>query len=185
VRQPKIRDRADNNIFIDNYVLELNQAELNLIDQAVDAILIAFENIDENIENLINAGYYKRSSNEEFLFDSKIPVLENPDLIFEIEGFIKRVPGFREYTAKLSNRNGIVSTNNSIKFEIVGNNTNNDSRKWKIKNDNDSPDPRGEIGYENEPVRFESTKYYGHHFAECYAIKNGECIAKSKLNVII
>jgi len=185
VRKPKIKDRADSDKYIDQYVLELNESELSLIDQAVDAVLIAFEKFHGNVNNLINVGYYKRFSKEMFLFDSKIPVLVNTDLEFEIEGYVKRVSGYREYTAKVSSLRGDALNNNSIKFDIIKNNIGNDSRKWKIRNDDNSPEPRGEIGYETEPVRIETTKYYGKHYAECYAIKNGICVAKSKSDVII
>ena len=185
VREPHIKDRADSTKFIDQYVSDLSQEELELIDNAIDAVLLGFEKIDEDLNSLINAGFYSRTSNEEFLFDLKIPVFEDPNLSFEIDGYIKNVPGFREYTAKLSNFNGRVSKHNNIKFEILKNNTNNDSRKWKIKNDNSCIEPRGEIGYENQPVRFENTKYSGIHYAECYALIDGVCIAKSKAKVII
>lgn len=185
IQVPKIKDRADSNKYIDKYVQDLTGEELRIITQAIDAVLIAFENFEGNVIDIINAGYYKRSIKEKFLFDHKIPVLTDSDLNFEIDGFIKNVPGFREYSAKLSRFNGKVSKKNSIRFEILKNDTDNDSRKWKIRNDNCSDDPRGDLGYEDEPVRIESTLYDGKHFAECYAIKNGECIARSKVDVII
>ncbi len=185
IEKPKLKDRADCNKYIDQYVSELTKIEVDAINQAIDAALIAFENFEGEVQDIINAGYYERLSKEKFLFDFKIPVLEDSELTFEIDGFIKNVPGFREYSAKLSRFNGKVSKKNSIRFEILKNNTGNDSRKWKIRNDNCSDDPRGDLGYEDEPVRIESTLYDGKHFAECYAIKNGECIARSKADVII
>lgn len=185
IEKPKIKDRADCNKYIDQYVADLTEIEVETVHEAIDAVLIAFENFAGEAQNIINAGYYKRLLKEEFLFDFKIPVLEDSNLNFEIDGYIRTVPGYREYTAKLSNLNGRVTKNNSIRFQIQKNKTNNDSRKWKIKNDNTSIDPRGEIGYDTEPVRIESTRYDGNHFVECYAIKNGICIARSKANVII
>jgi len=185
INKPSLKDRADSSKFIDHYVSEFTVNQVRLINEAIDAALIVLENFEGSIESIINAGYFQRSPDEKFLFDFKIPLLEDDNVSFKIDGFIKNATGFREYTAKLSQFNGRISVNNSIKFQIISNNTGNDSRKWKIKNDNQSAQPRGEIGYEKEQVRFESTSYNGNHYAECYAIKDGVCIARSKADVII
>lgn len=185
IKKPSIKDRAHSDKYIDQYVTDLTVTQIKIINQAIDAALIVLENFEGDVKSVVNAGYYERFPDEKFLFDFNIPVLEDDSLRFEIDGFIKDVPGFREYTAKLSQFNGRISKRNSIKFEIINNSTGNDSRKWKIKNDNQSADPRGEVGYETEPVRFETTSYNGNHYTECYAIKNGICIARSKADVII
>lgn len=185
VRKASIKDRADDEKFIDQYVEDLNEYQIKLIHQAVDAALKHLEDFDGDVEEIVNAGFFERSPKEEFLFDSKIPVFEDETLTFDIDGFIKNVPGFRPYTARLSSFGGKVTKGNSIKFHIVKNDTGNDSRKWKIKNDDKSTEPRGEIGYENESIRAETTAYYGSHYTECYAIKNGVCIARSQSKVII
>lgn len=62
--------------------------------------------------------------------------------------------------------------------------------KWKVKNIGDEArrhdDLRGEIlddgGY---GVRKENTKYWGEHYVECYAIKDGVCVAKDRISVPI
>ena len=188
IKNPKIKDRADSNRYIDEYLNDLTESELELINNAIDAILIAFENLhsETNFENLINSGFYKRvRETEKFLFDQKIPILIDENLNFKVDGLIKDFPGHREYTARVKSLSGIVDTKNKIKFRVLTNNTSADLVKWKVRNDNSSQEIRGEITDNRTNSVPESTAYIGKHYAECYAIKNNECIAKDRVNVIV
>lgn len=185
ISKPSIRDRGDSTKFIDQYVTDLSESQIAIIEQATDSFLIKLEEFNGDVNELVNADFYVRNKSEQFLFDSKIPMLIDENLEFEIDGFIKNVPGYREYTARLSSSGGRVGKKNGIRFQIVKNNTSNDSRKWKIQNDRNCIEPRGEVGYDSEPVRIESTEYDGKHYAECYAIKNNICVARSRAEVII
>lgn len=185
---PNIKDRADNIKFIDSYLNDLSDAQRNLINEAVDAILIAFEEIDENtsVKKIIKSGYYQRSGvSESFLFDQKIPTLINNDLKFSADGFIEKFDAFRKYHASIKKSSGIVDTKNSIEFRITENNTNSDLIKWKVKNDNTSSELRGEISDRKTSQYPEKTAYIGKHYAEAYAIKNNVCIAKDRIYVIV
>lgn len=188
IEKPILRDRGDSSKFIDSYVAELNSEERGLIHQALDAILISLENIDEinNINQLVKSGFHKRvSESEKYLFDQKIPVLIDNSLEFKIDGFVKKFPGFREYKANLKNVRGIVDTKNEIDFKVISNNTNCDLLKWKVKNDNQIEEKRGEITDHNTLCNPEKTAYIGHHFVESYSIKNNVCIAKDMVDVIV
>lgn len=188
IKNPCIKDRADNTKFIDEYLSELTETQKEIINRAIDSILINFENINENtnIEKIINSGYYIRDcKSENFLFDQNIPVLIDDSLSLKIDGFIRKHDGFREYQASLKLSNGIVDTKNNIEFKAVINNTDCDLLKWKVKNDKSSPQPRGEISNKKTQNNPESTAYIGEHYVECYAIKNNICIAKDRLNVIV
>lgn len=62
--------------------------------------------------------------------------------------------------------------------------------KWKVKNYGDEAiragDRRGKIiGDNGSRTRSETTKYHGSHYVECYAIKNGVCVATDKIDVPI
>ncbi|TXE15362.1 hypothetical protein ES692_17040 [Psychroserpens burtonensis] len=188
IERPKIKDRADSSRYIDEYLNDLTESEYELIINAIDSILIAFENIrsDTNFEHLINSGFYKRvKETEKFLFDQKIATLIDNSLIFNVDGFIKKFDGFRNYTASLKKSNGIVDTKNYINFKVVKNETNSDLVKWKVQNDKTSEQPRGEITDHKTRQNPENTAYIGKHYAECYAIKNNECLAKDKVYVIV
>ncbi|WP_296684174.1 hypothetical protein [Flavobacterium sp.] len=188
ISHPRILDRADNTRYIDGYLNELTDFQRELIYQSIDSVLISFENIDgiQDIENVINTGYYKRhGKNEQFLFDQKIPTLIDSDLTFKIDGFIKNLHGFRSFNARLTVTNGVVDTKNSIDFRVVKNNTSCNLFKWKVKNDANTPEPRGEITDNTSSKITEKTAYKGTHFVESYAIKDGICVAKDRINVIV
>lgn len=188
IEMPILRDRGDNSKFIDSYVSELTDVERNLIHEAVDAILISFENIDtiNNINLIVKSGFYKRvSASEKFLFDQKIPVLIDDTVQLKIDGFVKDLSGFRDYKANLKLVRGVVDTKNKIDFKAVTNTTNHDILKWKVKNDNNCTEARGEITDHQTYVKPERTAFLGNHFVECYSIKNNVCIAKDMVNVVV
>ncbi len=78
-----------------------------------------------------------------------------------------------------------MSRTSQIKFRVFTNNTTSDLVKWKVRNDNSSSEIRGEITDNKTHAVPESTAYVGRHYAECYAIKNNECVAKDRVNVIV
>lgn len=188
IERPNIPDRANPNKYIDEYLSELTEEQYKLISQAVDAILIAFEGIDLNssISSIINSGFYKRKSEtENHLFDQKIPIFIDDSLLFSIDGFVEKFDGFRKFKANLKLANGIVDNKNSIEFKVIYNNTNADILKWKVKNDNNSPHPRGEITDHHTYQKVETTAYLGSHYVDCFAVKDNICIARDRVNVIV
>jgi len=187
-KEPYIRDRADNTKFIDEYLNDLTDNQKLIINQAIDSILLSFETIDENktIEKIVKSGYYERNGTKEsFLFDQKIPVLLDDNFSIKIDGFIRKYDGFRDYQASLKVSNGVVDTKNSIEFKVISNSANCDILKWKVKNDNNSNEPRGEITDKTTSQNPEKTAYVGNHYVECYAIKNNICIARDRINVVV
>ena len=188
IQNPILRDRGDSTKYIDSYVSELTESERDLIHQAVDAILIAFEKIDDlnGIAQLFKIGFYKRvSDSEKFLFDQNIPVLIDDNLTLTIDGYVKDLNGFREYKANLKHAGGVVDTKNKIDFKVIANSTNHDILKWKVRNDNNSREIRGEITDHHTYARPESTAFIGKHFVECYSIKSNVCVAKDRVDVLV
>lgn len=188
IESPNIRDRADGTKYIDNYIEDITSSERELIHQAIDAILIAFEEINEqtNIKDIIQSGFYiRKSSMENFLFDQKIPILIDSDYTLLIDGFVEKLDGFRKYHANLKNAGGVVDTKNSIDFKVVTNNTNSQVLKWKVKNDNTCSEPRGEINDNKTSNNPEKTAFIGKHYVDCFAIKNNVCVARDRVNVIV
>ena len=143
--------------------------------------------ITRAMKNLIvKSGFYKRvSASEKFLFDQKIPVLIDDTVQLKIDGFVKDLSGFRDYKANLKLVRGVVDTKNKIDFKAVTNTTNHDILKWKVKNDNNCTEARGEITDHQTYVKPERTAFLGNHFVECYSIKNNVCIAKDMVNVVV
>jgi hypothetical protein len=188
ISEPQIRDRADQTIFIDSYLNDLTQIQKDMIIQTRDKFLVGLEEFtsSNSIEELLNGKTYKRKFySEKYLFDDNIPTLIDDSLKFSIEGYLKNRSGFREYKCPISIDHPVIECNNFIKFQIEENNTAGDMYKWKVKNSDDSPDPRGEITDHRTKNDPESTKYSGRHYVECYAIKNHICISKDRIIVHI
>ena len=188
IQKPRISDRADSSRYIDQYLTELNQEQMQIINQAVDAILIRFENVEteSDVRNILTSGFYKRNEeSEKFLFDDKIPVLVDEDLLFQIAGVVSNYGTHNIYNPTLSSLGSIIDKNNSINFIVVKDNSSSDLIKWKVKNDNSSPQPRGEITNYKTFNNSETTAYIGKHYVEAYSIRNNVCIAKDKIDVIV
>lgn len=177
----QIKDRANSEKLIDDYVNSLTRGQKENIIKARDAFMIKLEEITEDtkVDSLINISYYERvSRSEQFLFDFNIPVLLDNAYSFQIFGEVQeRSGGFRKY---ILDKVGLITVDRKIKFRIKGNPPKVDYFKWKVKNDNSSKDPRGEITDHQTRNDPESTRYKGSHFVECYAILNNTCVAKAR-----
>lgn len=187
ISAPQIPDRANDEVMIDAYVSDITSEQFEKICQAIHCFMFKLESFDINgsVNSLIDACFYKRILSEKFLYDFGIPTFIDRGVELAIEGLLKNKDGFREYKYPLSAGHGRVDVGNHIKFRITKNTTHADYFKWKVKNDNDCKEPRGDITDHQTKSDPESTKYYGEHFVECYAIKDGICVAKSRQNVII
>lgn len=182
IYEPKIADRADPNRKIDAYVAGLTTLERQTVIQARDYFLVQLENLAAatDVPSLLESGFRKRvGPSESFLFDQGIPVLIEDDAVLRIQGLVLVRDGFRQ--SVLDSR-GLVSVDRRIQFSVVKH-VASDLYKWKVKNDDNSPQPRGEITNHSTANNPEITKYNGKHFVECYAIKGGACIARARQNV--
>ncbi len=181
--KPMIPDRADPGRMIDAYVADLTPLERRTVIQARDHFLIQLENLSgsSDVPNLLKAGFRERAGTaESFLFDQRIPVLIEDDAILRIEGFVLVRDGFRSFV--LDTR-GLISIDRKIRFSVVRAVPSVDLYKWKVRNDDSSPQPRGEITNHSTANNPEITMYSGKHFVECYAIRDGVCIARARQNV--
>jgi len=191
ISYPQIKDRADQKRFIDDYLNNLTDLQKENIIKARDSFLIKWEYLSEapRIADLLAAGFYQRSSNnngictEQYLFDFRIPTFIEKDVELRIRGRVFPISGgFRE---RILNAIGLIERDRKIEFRVSGNAPSVDIFKWKVKNDDKSIEPRGEItdhSTRNDP---EYTKYRGAHYVECYAIKDGICIARARQNVVL
>jgi hypothetical protein len=181
---PKIRDRADSTKFIDDYVRDLTVADRSVIREARDRFLIDLENIDEHgdVGRLLTGERHRRvHPTEEYLFDKKIPVLIDPSEQLMIQGeVLPRDGGFRGY---ILDKIGLIKIDRKIRFSIAKFTVGAEIYKWKVKNDDGCSEPRGEITDHQTRNHPESTRYSGKHYVECYALKNGVCVARALQNV--
>lgn len=188
ISRPQIKDRANDGVYIDEYLYELNSEQKKLLIEARDAFLISLEEFSESstIKGLITAKFYQRHSDtEQYLFDFNIPVLTDNSYKFTIDGYLRWYKGFRDYKYPIRTDRPLIAANNYIRFQTTENNTNANLYKWKVKNSNDCVQPRGEITDHHTRNEPETTKYSGEHFVECFAVKDDVCVAKDKVQVRI
>jgi hypothetical protein len=186
ISHPQIPDRADRSKFIDDYVRGLTEAQKRVILEARDFFLIELENLTElsTVSSLVQGGLHSRASQKEsYLFDQRIPVLTDPEVRLRVTGRLLPKAGFRSMDL---DADGHIEIERKIDFSAVVNAPYNiDLLKWKVKNDNASPEPRGEISDHTTRNNPERTLYRGAHYVECYAIKQGRCVARARQNVVL
>jgi hypothetical protein len=186
MNQPQITDRADASKFIDEYVRGLTPQQKQIIQQARDSFLIELENItpQTDVGSVVQGGLHSRNGHaESYLFDQRIPVLVDPSVRLKIRAKVQPKDGFRSGELDAA---GIINVDRKINFTCETSAPYTiDLFKWKVKNDNASPQPRGEITDHGTPNDPERTRYRGDHNVECFAIKGGTCVGRTKQNVVI
>lgn len=181
----QIQDRENSGKFIDDYLAKFTTDQKNRIRHARDGFLIKLENLKESdsVEDLMSIDFYSRPPSEVFMFDQNIKTLTEDQYDFKISGEVQvRNGGFRELVL---DKIGLITIDRKIKFLISGNSPVVDIFKWKVKNDNSSDEPRGEITDHCTKNEIENTKFRGNHYVECYAIKDNVCVGKSRQNVVL
>lgn len=189
----QISDRANSDKFIDDYLVDFTGEQKGKIKLARDGFLVKLENLQDSssIDELLEIDFYQRKSLEEaFLFDYRIKTFIDGELKFKIDGFVKPLRGFSAgwLTQTPQLQRGLTrgqGNTREIEFSIRKNNTSASEYRWKVKNSDECEQPRGEITINQTKNKPEITKYIGNHYVECYAVKNGVCIARSKVPVKI
>lgn len=182
IRRPQIRDRADAARFIDEYVGGIGLPEQRTVREARDGFLIGLENFEpsQKVGRLLAANLRERkSASEAYLFDSGIKTLTEYPLSI-VATVLERKGGFREY---ILDKLGVIAVDRKIQFRRANEVPVADLYKWKVKNDDASKQPRGEITDHQTLNDPESTAYNGAHYVECYAIGGRVCIGKARQDV--
>ena len=184
ILEPQIADRADASRYIDAYLADLSAEQRDMVGQARDHLLKSFEELSEDdpIGELLDVRFYQRASaSEQFLFDKRIPMLTDPQYGFRISGHVlERAGGFRRFVL---DEDGLIPIDRKIRFRIKGTPPAVEMFKWKVRNDDRSPNPRGDITDHQTRNDPEYSKYEGDHYVECYAILENTCVAKARQRV--
>ncbi len=181
----QIRDRANTDKFIDDYLGNFTPAQLEKFEHARDAFLKQLEETsdEDDLNDLLLPNFYKRSNaSEEFLFDKGFTTFTDPaHSDFDITADITGKDGI---FVRLLNKLGAIDSGRYLKFKKTKN-IDGCEYRWKVKNDDASEQPRGEITIGKTKNVPEHTKFSGKHFVECYAVKDSVCIAKARQNVFL
>lgn len=139
------------------------------------------------------ASFYSRQSGystEEFI-EELFPVDIRYDL--EIDCDIKEKGRFLTILSRLLNSSRYIRVEKQLKFYIsntdIDFNTGEYSIYWKVKNNGviakSRHMERGQIRLTNSQEQSEHSDFVGNHFVECYAVKNGVCVARAHIDVPI
>lgn len=115
------------------------------------------------------------------MFDKGIPMLTEG--LFSIVAEVQvREGGFRKY---LLDKLGIIEVDRKISFRPGADAPAAELFKWKVKNDDASEQPRGEITDHHTANDPEHTKYKGSHYVECFAIRGKICVGRARQDVVL
>lgn len=185
IRYPTIPDRADPDKMIDAYVADLNDRQRRDIMKFRDAFLIGLEQIADTPQAvaglLSGARHVRADAAEAYLFDQRIPTFTETDFSI-VATALERNGSFRRM---ILDALGLIQADRRIEFRVANDAPPADLYKWKVKNADDSEQPRGEITDHQTRYDPEHTRYKGAHYVECFAIRNGACIGKARQNVVL
>ncbi|MCA1605577.1 MAG: nucleotidyltransferase, partial [Acidobacteria bacterium] len=127
---------------------------------------------------------------EEFLEERHgIPIRINPAFEFRIKARVVPRDGFRTY--ELRSRGNKVGKSRNLKFSIARSTVPEQYQLyWKVRNfDKEAINAdciRGQVVKDDGTrSKDEPTAYRGRHYVECYAVKDGVCVAMDRQPVII
>lgn len=188
IRTPnQIADRANPDKYIDDYLADLTQEQLDKIIVARDNVLISLEQVspDTDIACVFEPNFNKRNPDEQFMFDHGIPLHIDPaNQKLQIH-FDEESPNRRE-RRRAERRHQPIG--NKLYFKIVDGFDDAMRYFWKVRN-SDLLHPekrRGDITEGQTKNYPESTAWPGDHFVECYAVnEEGVCIDMARVDVAI
>jgi len=182
----QVRDRAQPEKFIDDYIANLSEQQKEVIFSMRDAVLIELEGVrgDVDIEHLLTARRADKDKADDFLFEKKIPMFYD-DAVHSVEIICE--------VAELGNRamrRACKKEKVALKRELTFRNKNegySGDYWWKVKNSRELPmeQRRGELTLGRTLHDPEHTEYFGHHYVECYRVVKGECIDVDRFDVIV
>lgn len=179
---PSIKDRADSTKYIDEYLNQFNTQDQENFRKQIDVALYYIEQIGlstskGNIKKYIFDLCYpsktscRDSNSENFLFDSGIQAFADPSIV--LNGYCDVNEKYGRHYQIDGKRRHTLPKQATLKFcchcpeGYIS--------YWKVKNSLDSPEVRGEITQNHTRYCPEHTEYTGHHFVECYVVKNNIC----------
>lgn len=183
----QIADRANPGKYIDDYLADLTQDQLDKIITARDNVLIALEQVtpSTDMSNVFEPNFIERNPNEKFMFDHGIPLhIDHVNQQLQIH-FDETSPN--RLARRLADRRH-QPIGKKLYFKIVDGFDDAMTYWWKVKNsDLLHPDKRrGEITQHTTKNNPEETLWPGEHFVECYAVnEEGVCTDVARVDVPI
>lgn len=215
LENPQFPDRADRSRYVDDYVVELSEAERQAIQNECRRAQVAWDQIEkastkeavlqglralfgvqQAMPQVLAPGPSHRlkgltpqggaDPGEQFLEHFNIPLALSHSV--RINARVTQ-RGFRPFTLR-STRNPLLKRLN-LEFYIEDCNVQEPFEiRWKVKNAGEEAESknalRGEIVLDSgRGIKHETTLYYGTHYVQCYIIKDGFCVAFDHIDVPI
>jgi hypothetical protein len=204
--EPKFPDRADQSVFIDDYIRDLSEDQIEIITRAKEHALDLLEEIKKSsdeaqvlklVEDIIS-GSETLAARIGHIFKQVLSYLAVPPAWQKPLPWPKRELGKIDVKCYLDNAQEIQSkkqvfSNHSLKF-VAEYHGDYDDIYWQVVNTGDHAESigiralRGDFFKakdlnnnlsSNPLISWERTEYHGSHWITCFAIKGGECIASS------
>ena len=191
LKSPKFKDKADSKRYIDSYVEDLTEGELNEIKLYQNSAKILLEKIlNAENKNSVKKLIERLLSREEFIEGYGIKRHNNSEYFLKIDGRFAIDTDTGKRSASLRQNNEIIKKGKEIKFGIKEKDLPKDcDLKWKVKNRGQEAKEnkclRGEISDDVTSQDPEKARYLGVHYVECYAIAGNKCIAHDRIKVKI
>jgi hypothetical protein len=131
-----------------------------------------------------------RAPQEDFI-DEKFPVAVTHDVHIDCEVSEPNYPNRTARRRALRSRHGRVPKKRDLLFKVVSTTVPEPYEvHWKVRNHGIEAALENQLRGKIEPdtgqrQRRESTSYRGHHFVDCYIVKNDVCVAMARQQVVI
>jgi len=169
----------------DNFIKACEQWRLVFGDE--------FPTYDEDL-NIVAALEKRFPSDEEEWIEDRYPVKIDPSVSLQIESHV-RPQGWRSFVPlknflMMSGNNKLLKSS-KMEFSAKSDFGNTINYRWKVRNLSEEAQRNNKLRGGIEPPSkdqskySDSTAYQGTHYIECYAIKDGICVAKRRLFVPI
>lgn len=187
--EPQIPDRANPNSYIDDYVSDIGKHEKIEVEELCKVSLRWLEKFKESLsEESLYHLYMGLDKEEEFIENISLDKnIEDKDLF--VRGKVLETDDGQYDAYWLHERDAVVygiDITRKIKFSAKHKNkiSDNANLKWKVKNRplKEGGQLRGRLNNLKDP---EVTSFQGHHFVECFAIKDDVCIGYGRQYVHI
>lgn len=144
-------------------------------------------------EEVAKAAWVDRSDRapQEDFIDELFPLAVSHEVHIDCEVSESTYSNRAARRSALRSRKGRVSKKRDLLFKVTSTTVTEPYEVyWKVRNHGDEAAFKNQLRGKIEPdtgqrQRRESTSYTGHHFVECYIVKNGVCVAMARQQVVI
>lgn len=144
----------------------------------------------ESVVKAAQVDHSDRAPHENFI-DELFPVDVSHEVRIDCEVSESTNSNRAARRSALRSRKGRVPKQRDLLFKVISTTVTEPYKVyWKVRNHGDEATLKGQLRGKIQPdsgqrQRRESTSFTGHHFVDCYIVKNGVCVAMARQQVVI